>query len=82
MILLLRQSRFSMPPVIIAVAALAIMPAAPAKAMISFELCNAAGETRTISIPIEQDDGEDRNCAKPCHACLSRSKIRIKPNRG
>ena len=82
MIQLLRQSRLSMPPVITAAAALTIMPATPAKAMISFELCNAAGEIRTIFIPVEQDDGGDRDCAKPCHACLSRSKTRTKPNRG
>ncbi len=59
-------------PVITASVMLAIIPTAPASGMMMIEICDPDGQIRTISIPIEQEDGRDPNCAKPCHACLSR----------
>ncbi len=53
--------------------AMAFIPAASEAQMISVELCSSDGEVRTVSIPLEQDGGEN-HCAKPCHACLSRKK--------
>lgn len=59
-------------PVIAASAMLAIIPVAPASGMMMLEICDPDGQIRTISIPLEQEDGQDPNCANPCHACLSR----------
>ena len=67
-------------PVIAASAMLAVIPAAPASGMMTLELCDPDGQTRTISIPLEQDNGQDPDCAKPCHACLSR-KASGKPDK-
>jgi len=70
-----RQISISSLPSILALIALAAMPAMPASAMMNIELCNADGEARTISIPLKQKDGkQNKDCAKPCHACLNREK--------
>ncbi|MEP2988400.1 MAG: hypothetical protein ABJN65_06490 [Parasphingorhabdus sp.] len=62
-------------PVIFASAMLAIIPTAPASGMMILEICDPDGQIRTISIPLEQEDGQDPNCANPCHACLSRKTL-------
>lgn len=61
-------------PVLFALWSMAIMPAAPASGTMTVELCNAEGEVRSVNIPLEQEGGDGENCAKPCHACLSRQK--------
>ena len=67
-----RRFGISSIPVIIASAMLAVIPAAPASGMMTLELCDPDGRIRTVSIPLEQEDGQKPDCAKPCHACLSR----------
>ena len=59
-------------PVVMASTMLAIIPAAPASSMMILEICDPYGQIRTVSIPLEKDDRQDPDCAKPCHACLSR----------
>ena len=52
---------------------LATMPLSANSDMMIIQLCSADGAVRNISIPLEQEDGKN-DCAKPCHACLSRKK--------
>lgn len=59
-------------PILAASAMLAIIPAVPAGGMVMLEICAPDGQVRTVSIPLEKEDGQDPDCAKPCHACLSR----------
>jgi len=60
--------------VIVAVALpLATTPLSAKSDMMTIELCSADGAVKSLSIPVEQDNGEN-HCAKPCHACLSRKK--------
>ena len=73
MIAAIRNSRQSLRVTAMVALAMALIPAASEARMINIQLCSADGEVRTISIPLEQDEGED-HCAKPCHACLSRKK--------
>lgn len=80
----IRRSRFSQTGVALIALAMASMPAAAASpsSMLSVTLCTADGETRTISIPLEQDNGgRGSDCAQPCHACLSRHKSSGKSNK-
>lgn len=59
---------------------MASMPvAASPSRMMDITLCTADGKIRTVSIPLEQDGGGDPECAKPCHACVSRNKSAAKP---
>lgn len=62
-------------PVVVSTIMLAILPIAPASGMMMLEICDPDGQIRTISIPLGKEDGQDPNCAKPCHACLSRKAI-------
>ena len=59
-------------PVVVASIMMAVIPVAPASGMMMLEICDPDGQIRTISIPLENEDGQDPDCAKPCHACLSR----------
>lgn len=60
-----------------ALCAMTMIPIAPAASgVMTFELCNAAGEVRTVSVPVQQDGEHDSGCAKPCHACTSRKAAR------
>ena len=67
-----RQFGPSSLPIILASAMLAIIPTAPASGMMMLEICDPDGTIRTVSIPLKQEDGQDPDCAKPCHACMSR----------
>ena len=79
MIETLRVSRASHIWIIVIALGMASMPvAASPSRMMDITLCTADGETRTVSIPLEQEDGGDQNCAKPCHACVSRNKSAAK----
>ncbi len=73
MIKIIRKSRLSQFAIAAIALPLAAMPLSAKSEMMNIELCSADGEVRTISIPVEQDNGEN-DCAKPCHACLSRKK--------
>jgi hypothetical protein len=53
---------------------MAATPLVASPGRMTIELCSADGAVRTLTIPVDRDDGED-NCAKPCHACLTRKKI-------
>lgn len=76
MITRLRQNCSRLVPVGLIALSMAIMPvSATSTRTMNIELCSEDGKKRTVSIPLEQDDGGRGNdCAKPCHACLSRSK--------
>ncbi|MGB5724163.1 MAG: hypothetical protein WBM39_07085 [Parasphingorhabdus sp.] len=52
---------------------LAAVPLSANADMMTIELCSADGEVRSLSVPVEQEPGED-HCVNPCHACLSRKK--------
>lgn len=52
---------------------LASLPLAAPSSGMEVALCTADGAGRTVTIPLDRRDGDDR-CAKPCHACLSRKK--------
>ncbi len=60
---------------IIAMVALPIasMPVAASSSGMEITLCSADGAVRTLTIPVDREDGDD-HCAKPCHACLNRKK--------
>ncbi|WP_339691644.1 hypothetical protein [uncultured Parasphingorhabdus sp.] len=73
MIGVIRRSRLSQWAIAAIALPLAAMPLSAKSEMMNIELCTADGEVRSVSIPVEQDDGEN-DCAKPCHACLSRKK--------
>tara|TARA_R110000824_G_scaffold211072_5_gene397053 strand:- start:4698 stop:4859 length:162 start_codon:yes stop_codon:yes gene_type:complete len=49
------------------------MPLSAQSEMMTIELCSADGAVRSVSIPVEQENDKN-DCAKPCHACLSRKK--------
>lgn len=68
-------------PALVALGSMAILPAVPATATMTVELCNAEGEVRSVNIPLEQEGGDGKNCAQPCHACLSRQKLTSKQAR-
>ncbi|MEO0439507.1 MAG: hypothetical protein AAF067_01400 [Pseudomonadota bacterium] len=74
MIQTLRSAALPVLPVLVALWGMAILPAVPATATMTVELCNAEGEVRSVNIPLEQEGGDGENCAQPCHACLSRQK--------
>ena len=62
-------------PAVISLCVMAVMPLTPAHAgSIIVETCTSDGEVRSLAIPIEKDDrGDDqRDCASPCHAFVSR----------
>jgi len=61
---------------------LVIIPATPANGMMMLEICDPDGQIRTVSVPLEQEDGQDPDCANPCHACLSRKASAKQGNRG
>ncbi|MEP3939104.1 MAG: hypothetical protein ABJM16_13850 [Parasphingorhabdus sp.] len=62
-------------PAALALMTLAAFPAAPASGMMTLELCNSEGEVREVTIPLERDGAPSKkDCASPCHACLSRQK--------
>jgi hypothetical protein len=52
---------------------LAAMPLSASPGGMTIEFCSADGAVRTLTIPVDREDGED-NCVKPCHACLNRKK--------
>lgn len=69
----IRKSRLSRFAIAAIALPLAAMPLSAKSEMMTIKLCSADGAVRNISIPVEQEDGK-RDCAKPCHACLSRKK--------
>tara|TARA_R110000824_G_scaffold17142_3_gene70028 strand:+ start:1444 stop:1677 length:234 start_codon:yes stop_codon:yes gene_type:complete len=69
----IRKSRLSQLAIAAIALPLATMPLSAKAEMMSIQLCSADGEVRSVSIPVEQENGED-HCANPCHACLSRKK--------
>lgn len=73
MIARIRASRISQFAIAAIALPLATMPLSAKSNMMTIELCSADGEVREMSIPIENENGED-HCVKPCHACLSRKK--------
>jgi hypothetical protein len=73
MILRIRTSRLSQFAIAVIALPLATMPLSAKSDMMTIELCSADGAVKSLSIPLDRDNGED-HCAKPCHACLSRKK--------
>ena len=73
MIATIRKSRLSRCAITAIALPLATMPLSAKSDMMTFELCSADGAVRSISIPVDREDGKN-DCAKPCHACLSRKK--------
>ncbi|AMO72135.1 hypothetical protein [Sphingorhabdus sp. M41] len=73
MICRIRKSPFSRFAIAGIALPLAAMPLSAKSEMMTISLCSADGEVRNISIPVDQDNGRN-DCAKPCHACLSRKK--------
>ena len=69
----IRKSRLSQLLIAALALPLAAMPLSAQPDMMTIELCSADGELRRLSIPIDQEPGED-HCVNPCHACLSRKK--------
>ena len=53
---------------------LAVMPLSAQSDGMTVEFCSAEGTVRTLTIPVDREDGEDQ-CVSPCHACPSRKKI-------
>jgi hypothetical protein len=68
-----RTSRLSRLVIAAVALPLATTPLSAKSGMMTIELCSADGAVKSLSIPVDQDNGED-HCAKPCHACLSRKK--------
>ncbi len=52
---------------------LAATPLAASPGGMTIELCSADGKLRTLTIPVDRENGE-QYCVKPCHACLARKK--------
>jgi hypothetical protein len=73
MILRIRTSRLSQFAIAVIALPLATMSLSAKSDMMTIELCSADGAVKSLSIPLDRDNGED-HCAKPCHACLSRKK--------
>ena len=73
MIIGIRRSRLSQWIIAAVALPLASMPLAASSSGMQIKLCSADGVARTLTIPVDRDDGED-HCAKPCHACLTRKK--------
>lgn len=73
MIVRIRTSKLSQFAIVAIALPLATMPLSAKSHMMTIELCSVDGAVRRVSIPVEQDDGKN-DCAKPCHACLSRKK--------
>jgi len=69
----IRTSRLSRLVIVAVALPLATTPLSAKSDMMTIELCSADGAVKSLSIPVEQDNGEN-HCAKPCHACLSRKK--------
>ena len=69
----IRKSRLSQVAIAMIALPLATMPPSAKSEVMNIELCSADGAVRTVSIPVEQQDGKN-DCAKPCHACLPRKK--------
>ena len=73
MIVAIRQSRISQWLIAAISLPLAAMPLSAQPDMMIIELCSADGEVRSLTVPIDQEPGED-DCVNHCHACLSRKK--------
>ena len=73
MIIGIRHSRRSQWIIAMVALPLASMPVAASSSGMEVALCSADGAVRTLTIPVDREDGDDR-CAKPCHACLNRKK--------
>lgn len=73
MIKRIRHSQFSQFVIAVIALPLAAMPLSARPDMMKIDLCSADGEVRSLSIPVEQERGDDP-CAKPCHACMARKK--------
>lgn len=73
MIKTIRKSSLSQFMIAAVALPLATMPLSARPVMMTIDLCSADGEVRSLSIPVEQEQGDD-SCAKPCHACLTRKK--------
>lgn len=69
----IRKSRLSQYAIAVIALPLATMPLSANPEMMNIDLCSADGLVRTVSIPVEQEDGKN-DCVKPCHACLTRKK--------
>lgn len=69
----IRSSSWSLFGIVAIALSMSAMPLAAKPEMMTIELCSADGAVRNISIPVERDNGKT-DCAKPCHACLSRKK--------
>ena len=69
----IRASRLSQFAIAVIALPMAATPLSARSDVMTIQLCSADGEVRNVSIPVEQEDGKN-DCAKPCHACLSRKK--------
>ena len=69
----IRRSSLSQYAIALIALPLAAMPLSATPEMMTLSVCTADGEVRSISIPLDEEDG-DNHCVKPCHACLSRKK--------
>ncbi len=69
----IRISRLSRYAIIAIALPMAATPLAASPEVMTIKLCSADGTVRDISIPVNRDNG-DKDCAQPCHACLSRKK--------
>ncbi|QJB70498.1 hypothetical protein [Parasphingorhabdus halotolerans] len=70
-------------PAFVALVLMVLLPAAPAHASMLVELCTADGDVRVVAIPLEKQNERDdqRDCASPCHAFLSRKLGKENGNR-
>lgn len=73
MIIRIRHSRAAQWIIAAIALPLASMPLAASPSGMEIKLCSADGEVRSLTIPVDREDGND-HCAKPCHACLNRKK--------
>lgn len=69
----IRTSRLSRFAILAIALPMAATPLAANPDMMTITLCSADGTVRDMSIPVDRDNG-DKDCAQPCHACLSRKK--------
>jgi hypothetical protein len=69
----IRNSRLAQWSIAAIALPLASLPLSAASGGMRVELCSADGTVRSLTIPVERDDGKDP-CVKPCHACLTRKK--------
>ena len=76
MIIAIRHSRRAQWIIAMVAMPLASMPLSASSSGIQIPVCSADGAVRSVTIPVDSNNGDQRDdhCAKPCHACLNRKK--------